>query len=307
MGEELAAFRPDVVHLVNPFSMGYVGLKRAREVGAPVLASYHTDIPGYLQKYGFGLFTELGWSVFRWLHNQADLNVCPTLACREELEEHGFERVEIWGRGVDSELYHPGRRSRAWRERLTEGHPEAPLLVYVGRLAHEKRVDVVRPVLDELPHARLAIVGDGPLRDELDELFAGTNTVFTGYLRGDDLAAAYAAGDVFVFPGENETFGNVVLEAMASGLPVLAAGIGGPRDHVHSAQNGFLFEPGNSAQLVTLVRWLLMDEAFRLRLASNARAYAEGQTWESILDGLVGKYERLAAARVESEVVASSA
>ena len=297
LGEELAAFRPDVVHLINPALMGVAGLRRARELGVPVVASYHTDIPGYLEKYNLQLFREFVWGVFRWIHNQADLNLCPSPWIREQLRRQGFERVGIWGRGVDCERFTPTRRCRRWRERLTGGAPDAPLLVYAGRLALEKRVDVLRPVLDELPQVRLAILGDGPERRNLEALFAGTPTVFTGKLDGDDLAAAYAAGDIFTFPGENETFGNVVQEAMASGMPCLVAAHSGLRDRVRNGTDGFQFEPGNSAQLATLVRWLLSDEQLRRELAAGALAFARTQTWEANLDGLLAKYEGVAAAR----------
>lgn len=295
LGAEILEFRPDVVHLINPALLGISGLHRAREAGVPVVASYHTDLPGYLEKYNLTAFRDFVWNYFRWLHNQADLNLCPTKFIRRQLLERGFERVEIWGRGVDSHVFSPERRNSAWRSKLTAGHAEAPLLVYVGRLAVEKRIDVLRPMLDELPEVRLAIVGDGPERANLEVLFAGTNTVFTGFLTGDDLAAAYAAGDIFVFPGEHETFGNVVLEAMASGLPALVASHSGLKDHTHNGTNGFQFEPGNSAQLATLVRWLLCDPAYRERLAANALAYARGLSWEQNLDGLLGHYERLIA------------
>ena len=292
LGAEIFAFRPDIVHLVNPALLGVSGLHRAREAGVPVVASYHTDLPGYLEKYNLTVFRDFVWNYFRWLHNQADLNLCPTRFIQRQLEERGFERVRIWGRGVDSRLFNPARRSRIWRDRLTNGHPEALLLLFVGRLAIEKRVDVLRPILDSLPDVRLAIVGDGPERDNLEALFAGTNTVFTGCLRGEDLADAYAAGDIFTFAGENETFGNVVLEAMASGLPVLVAAHSGLRDHTHNGTNGFQFEPGNAAQLTTLVRWLMTDPQYRTQLAAGAVAYARRLTWESNLDGLLAEYER---------------
>lgn len=297
LGGELADFAPDLVHLINPALMGMAGLRRARELDVPVVASYHTDIPGYLEKYNLSLFRDLVWSVFRWIHNQADLNLCPTAWISRQLEQQGFERVAIWGRGVDCKHFRPDRRTQAWRERLTGGEADAPLLIYAGRLALEKRVDVLRPVLDSVPGVRLAILGDGPERANLETLFAGTATVFTGRLAGDDLADAYAAGDIFTFPGENETFGNVVLEAMASGLPCLVAAHSGLCDRVRNGIDGFLFEPGNSAQLATLVRWLLRDREYREDLGRQALAFARTQTWQRNLDGLLGQYERTLAGR----------
>jgi len=291
IGKEMDAFGPDVVHLVSPALLGLVGMFRAKRLGIPIVASYHTDVPGYMEKYGLGVLTQPSWVYFRMLHNAADLNVCPSSFTRKELREHGFQRVEIWGRGVDTTRFAPEHASEEWRYILTDGHPEAPLLVYSGRLAPEKRIDVLRPLLDMQPDVRLAILGDGPLRGELETVFRHTNTVFAGYLEGDALAAAYASGDVFVFPGEHETFGNVVLEAMASGLPVVAARRGGPVDHVFDGDNGFLFEPGRSCELSARVGQILGDPWFRNHLHRGALRYARSQTWESVMNGLIEKYQ----------------
>jgi glycosyltransferase involved in cell wall biosynthesis len=224
----LEVFQPEVVHIVNPVSLGLAGLRQARRLGVPVIASYHTDLPGFTQLWGLGALRGPSWTFLRWIHNQADLNLCLSYATRSDLEAHGFQRVKVWSRGVDTGQFHPGHRSAEWRGRLSGGHPDAPLLLFVSRLSPEKRVEWLHPVLNALPGARLAIVGDGPLRPALERTFADTPTVFTGYLHGRDLASAYAAADIFVFPAANETFGNVVLEAMASGLPVVAARAGGP-------------------------------------------------------------------------------
>jgi glycosyltransferase involved in cell wall biosynthesis len=294
LGARLAAFRPDVVHVANPAILGLLGLRKARELGAPVVASYHTDIPGYTQYYGVGWMIEPLWAYFRWLHNQADLNLAPSRFTREQLRARGFERLGIWARGVDAERFHPRHRDRAWRARLGGGDGNGPLLLYVGRLATEKRVEWLRPLLAALPGARLAIVGAGPLRNELAEEFAGTPTTFLGYLTGHDLACAYAAADLFVFPSASETFGNVVLEAMASGLPVIAPDAGGQVDHVRDGRNGYLFSAGSRAHLVTQVLQVARNPGLRRRLAAGARAYAETRTWTANLDGLLSEYEALA-------------
>jgi len=290
---QLAAWRPDLVHLVNPVSLGLVGLRDARALGVPVVASYHTDIPGYAERYGLGLLREPLWTYFRWIHNQADLNLCPSRFTYNELRERGFENLSIWGRGVDTVRFHPRHRREDWRLRLSGGHPEAPLLLYVGRLAAEKRVDWLRPLLDVLPGVRLAIVGDGPLRPYLEERFAGTPTVFTGYLRGEDLARAYASADIFVFPSANETFGNVVLEAMASGLPVVAPRSGGLLDHVTDGENGLLFDKEDISAMIAAVRTLISNPVLTARIAAAARRYAEHQRWEVVMDVLLAHYEAL--------------
>jgi glycosyltransferase involved in cell wall biosynthesis len=295
--QELAAFQPDLVHLVNPASLGWVGLRHARALGVPIVASYQTDIPGYAVRYGLGLLQDPLWAYFRWIHNQADLNLCPSCFTQAQMEAQGFQRVEVWGRGVDTERFNPVHYSEPWRLRLSGGCPELPLLLYVGRLAVEKRVDWLHPMLISLPEVRLGIVGDGPQRAALEDTFAHTPTVFTGYLHGQALAHAYASADLFVFPSANETLGNVVLEAMASGLPVIAPRSGGLVDHVVDGENGFLFEPDDVEDMAARIRNLISDPVYARQLGAAARAYAELQTWEADLDGLLEQYARLVSDR----------
>jgi glycosyltransferase involved in cell wall biosynthesis len=290
---ELTSFEPDIVHLVNLASLGLVGMRHAHDLGVPVVASYHTDLPGYARHYGIGLLEDPIWAYFRWLHNQADLNLCPSHFTKKELEAHEFERVDVWGRGVDTERFNPQWRDGEWRNRLTDGNPNSPLMLYVGRLATEKRIDWLRPLLDIVPDARLAIIGDGPIREDLEALFEGTNTIFTGFLDGMDLSRAYAAADLFVFPSASETLGNVVLEAMASGLPVVAAGAGGPVDHVKHRVNGFLSDPDDPADFAALAWRCISDPDLLHTLSESARTYAETQTWELIFDDLLDKYQEL--------------
>jgi glycosyltransferase involved in cell wall biosynthesis len=284
---DLTEFGPDLMLLINPALLGLVGLRHARDLDLPVVAAYCTDMPYYTEKYGLGLFKDPVVAYFRWIHNQADLNLCPSNFTRQQLEAWGFERLKLWRRGVDSERFNPRYRRHEWRERLSGGAPDAPLLLYVGRLGIEKRIEMLRPALDILPEARLAIVGDGPNRQELENVFAGTHTTFTGFLRGEDLSHAYASGDVFCFPSASETFGNVVLEAMASGLPVVVARSGGQVDHVRQGVNGLLFPTEDQEALVQAVHRLATDLPYAQELGANALAYARTQTWEIILDTLL--------------------
>lgn len=286
----LADFQPDLVHIVNPAFLGLVGLRHARALGVPVVASYHTDLPGYAEAYGVGLLRDTLWAYFRWLHNQADLNLCPSDFTRKQLASQGFERLGVWSHGVDTDLFNPCHFDAEWRHRLTGGHPSQPLLLYVGRLAPEKRVDLLRPIFQAIPDARLAIVGDGPLRSDLEAHFEGTPTVFTGFLTGKALSSAYASADLFVFPSDSETFGNVVLEAMASGLPTVAAAAGGPVDIVAHDVNGLLFPPEDMDVLVTYVRRCVLRPAYRRRLREAALAFARSQSWELVLDKLLEDY-----------------
>ncbi len=293
LSDDLRVFRPQIIHLVNPATMSWMGLRHARQLHVPVVASYHTDIPGYAVRYGLPMLEEPLWSYFRSLHDKADLNYCPSTYTKQQLQDHGFQRLEVWSHGVDAERYSPQHRSAEWRHRLTDGHPQDTLLLYVGRLATEKRIHMLRPMLDALPDARLAIVGDGPERANLEALFQGTKTVFAGFLKGEALSAAYASADLFVFPSDSETFGNVTLEALASGLPVVAPKAGGQVDLVTDGHNGRLFETDSVADLVDAVCELVGDPARLAQMGQNARAFAERQSWDSVNEGAVHGYERL--------------
>jgi glycosyltransferase involved in cell wall biosynthesis len=197
----------------------------------------------------------------------------------QQLSDHGIERTALWQRGVDTDSFTPDRATAEMRDFLSQGHPDAPLLIYIGRLSAEKEVDRIRPVLESIPGARLALVGDGPYRAELEEFFAGTNTHFVGYLRGLELAAAYASADAFIFPSRTETLGLVLLEAMAAGCPVVAANAGGIPDIVTDGVNGFLFDPTDEQGAVTATQRLFADPSQRADLRSAARAEAERWGW----------------------------
>ncbi len=295
---ELARFRADVVHVVGPVCLGVYGVLAARALRLPLVASYHTDLPRYLPLYGLGFAARVGWPLLRRLHNAAHLNLCPSTATRAELRRQGIHSVSIWRGGVDTERFHPARRSTAMRLRLGGGRADAPLLLYVGRLAPEKRLDSLCAVLDALPDARLAFVGDGPDRHRLKRCFARRPVTFTGFLSGDELAAAYASADVFVMPSTTETLGFVVLEAMSSGLPVVAAAAGGLVDLVRHGSNGVLYDPTRPGESVAAVRELCADRDRRRSLAQQARKTAEDATWPEETRRLVDSY-RTAIARAQ--------
>jgi glycosyltransferase involved in cell wall biosynthesis len=293
---QLRSFRPDLIHVVNPVSLGFAGLGHGRRLQVPVIASYHTDVPGFAARWGLGMLYHPLMRFFRWVHNSADLNLCPSHFTLRELQQYGYKRLRVWGRGVDSLLFHPSKRSAELRRRLSAGEEGKTLLLYVGRLSPEKRIDWLLPVLDAVPSARLAVVGDGPARPRLERLFAGRAVRFTGYLRGEELAQAYAAGDVFVFPAANETLGNVVLEAMASGLPVVAPRSGGVQDHVTHDVTGLLFAPESQAELAAAVTNLVENPAKAKRFGACGRRAIETRSWTLILDDLLDQYAAVLAA-----------
>lgn len=278
IGEALETFQPDLVHVVNPAVLGLAGIYYSKAMNVPLVASYHTHLPKYLEHYGLGMLEGVMWELIKAMHNQARINLVTSTAMQTELSDHGVERIQVWQRGVDTELFRPQLARLEMRHRLTEGHPEDPLLLYIGRLSAEKEIDRIKPVLETIPNARLALVGDGPYRAELEAHFAGTSTNFVGYLAGEELASAYASADAFVFPSRTETLGLVLLEAMAAGCPVVAANSGGIPDIVTDGVNGYLFDPLDEMGAITATQRLLQGGE-RDMLRQNAVAEAEKWGW----------------------------
>jgi glycosyltransferase involved in cell wall biosynthesis len=206
------------------------------------------------------------------------------------LRAHGFRRVRWWKRGIDTDFFTPGPSDPEMRARLTDGHPDDFLLINVGRQSPEKGVFGLRDAIFPQEGVRLAMVGGGPSHNELKEFFAGTPTVFPGYLRGQDLINAYRSADAFIFPSTTETFGLVALEAMACRLPVIAARSGGVLDTVRDGYNGLYFDPEHPEQMSELVRCLRADPARREQLAANALTHARNQSWRATMDQLVDYY-----------------
>lgn len=288
---ELEKFRPDIIHVANPAILGLGGLYYAKKLNIPLVASYHTHLPQYLHHYGLGMLEEVLWSMLRAAHNQAQLNLCTSTAMVQELGNHGIERLDLWQRGVDTELFQPSLASREMRDRLSQGHPDCHLLLYVGRLGAEKEIERIKPVLEQIPNARLALVGDGPNRQVLETHFQGTPTHFVGYLRGKELATAYASADAFIFPSRTETLGLVLLEAMAAGTPVVAARSGGIPDIVTDGINGYLFDPDDEEGAMTATQRLLANPQERETLRQNARLEAERWGWASATQQLRSYYQ----------------
>ncbi len=293
IGQKLKDFNPDIIHVVNPAILGLSGVYYAKRHSIPLLASYHTHLPEYLKHYGLGALESTLWCLMRLVHNQAKLNLCTSSVMVEALDAQGIERLDLWQRGVDTENFVPNLKSVQMRDRLSNGHPEAPLLLYVGRLSAEKEIDRIKPVLEAIPNARLALVGGGPQREFLEAHFAGTATHFVGYLQGQELGAAYASADAFIFPSRTETLGLVLLEAMAAGCPVIAANSGGIPDIVTDGVNGFLFDPLDDNAAVQAALRLFGDQKLRETLPLQARQEAERWGWSAATRQLVGYYEQV--------------
>jgi phosphatidylinositol alpha 1,6-mannosyltransferase len=282
VARHLEDFEPDLIHLFSPAAMAVNGMAVGRHLNLPVIANYQTDLPGYTEHYGVPL---LSGPVNRWLryiHNGCHLTLAPTQTIIRRLRKEGYRRVRHWGRGVNTERFHPRHARQAMRRHLLNGRdPDSLLCIFVGRLANEKRIDLLIEVA-KLPGVALTIIGDGALREELEARFADTNVFFTGYLIGDQLAQAFASADVFAFTGEKETFGQVIQEAMASGLPSVVVNSGGAPEVIEEGETGLSVEP-SAQDFAKSVEYLRDHPDFRLRMSHLARQAAERRPWSALM------------------------
>ena len=294
----IADFKPDVLHAASPFLLGAQAIAAAGRLGIPSVAIFQTDVAGYARRNRLGAATRFVWRMVRWIHSGADLTLVPSSASMADLENAGVERLARWGRGVDLTAYHPRNRSTDAVQRLRRRiAPNGETIVgYVGRIAPEKQVERFA-ALRGLPGIRIAIVGDGPSLPSTKRALAGMPVTWLGKLTGPELAAAYASFDVFLHTGTEETFGQTVQEAHASGMPVIAPRAGGPIDLVEHGANGYLFDPDDDAQLRAYVEALVIDEPLRSRMGEAGRRAVLGRSWDSVCSELVSYYESAIAAR----------
>jgi phosphatidylinositol alpha 1,6-mannosyltransferase len=289
---ELRAWRPTLIHAASPFGMGLAARAAARALGVPFVTSYHTNWSAYSSFYQMGALSGPAWLYLRWFHNGGVRTYCPTRSVERELAARGFRHMMIWSRGVDTERFNPSFRLSALRERLG-ATDDTVLAVYVGRLGPEKGLDVALAGMHEVMRAmpgrvRCAIAGDGPFEEEARRL-APPGTVFMGRLVGRALSEFYASADLFVFPSTTDTFGNVLLEAMASGLPVVGADVG-PTRELLGEQTGLTFPPSRADALAACVAELVTRPERRITLARNALAFARRCTWDRVWTNLVNDY-----------------
>jgi phosphatidylinositol alpha 1,6-mannosyltransferase len=284
--EALVGHGADVVHLASPFFLGARGSAVAQRLHLPHVAVYQTDIPAYAAAYRMrGIGEAAAWRWLRAIHNGADRTLAPSTASATALHAHGVERVWLWRRGVDTVRFDPKHRSAGVRRALA---PNGEVLVgYVGRLAVEKRVDLLAPIA-KLPGVRLVVIGGGPAEPMLRKALPGA--VFLGPRQGAQLARLYASLDVFVHSGPYETFGQTIQEAAASGLPVVAPAAGGPVDLVVDGATGYLVPPLSADALADAVAGLVVDPELRRSFGRAARAMVLTRSWSAVVDQLVGHY-----------------
>lgn len=304
---ELSQFNPDVAHLFHPMMTGIPTMGMLKWMEVPTVTSFHLDYARMANQFKVGLFDlgftrplleELTKNVFNW----ADYSLAPSKLIQSQMQELGIENVGLWRRGVDANTFNPRYYTDAMRDEISDGHVNDTLLIYVGRLSDEKQIDHIRPALEQVPNTRLIVVGDGPARPYLEQHFSGFPVKFMGYMSGERLSQAYASADIFVFPSRLETFGLVVVEAMAAGLPVVASRVGGVTDVVQEGKNGYTFESGDTAMLVDGIRKIAASRENLKGMGQYARQYAETQSWDAMMDEVVEIYAELIARKAHNAV-----
>lgn len=304
---ELSGFKPDIVHIATPFNVGLAGMSAAQKLQIPIVASYHTHFDQYLESYRFPFAHSWYWSYMKWFHRNCRAIFAPSQETIHLLQSKGLSHLELWSRGVDCDKFTPEKRSGRVRELY--GIKEQYLLLFVGRLAPEKDLDVLLQLMHRLPErirsqVHWLVVGDGPMMEQ-GRREAPQNVTFTGYRSGEELAAMYASSDLFVFPSATETFGNVVLEAAASGLPAVVADRGGVTEIVQHGKTGMHAQAGNvESFLEAIADWFDEPDKWQL-FRTEAREHAQSRTWEKAMDSIYTRYQQIVKAEHNPEATGS--
>ncbi|MGC2049393.1 MAG: glycosyltransferase family 1 protein [Gallionella sp.] len=278
--------RPDVVHLVTEGPLGSSALAAARKLGIPVSSDFHTNFHSYSKHYGFGWLQKTVAAYLRNLHNRTDTTLVPTQELRDTLAREGYQNLQVVARGVDTTLFHPSKRSEKLRLQWGVVADDELAVIYVGRISAEKNMPLVLRTFKAMqainPKLKLVLVGDGPVRAELQR--QNPEYIFAGMRTGEDLAAHYASGDIFLFPSMTETYGNVTVEAMASGLAVVAYRYAAAAEHIEHERNGLHPEFGNEEQFVVQASKLAMDVSRVHKMRMQAHQTMLKLDWQNIVD-----------------------
>ncbi|MGJ9383676.1 glycosyltransferase family 4 protein [Salipaludibacillus sp. CF4.18] len=294
--QSLHDFSPDLIHIVTPFNVGLYGLYYGKKYNIPMVASYHTHFDEYLDYYHLPLLKTWYWRYMVWFHRSFEKLYVPSISTRDKLYKHKIHsEIDVWGRGVNNQFFSPANRTIELKKKY--GIKEKNILLYVGRLSAEKGVQIALDTFHSLPptlyhQTHLIIAGDGPLLNQLKQANQEKVT-FTGFLEGEGLAEVYASSDLFIFPSSTETFGNVVLEALSAGLPVIGAKAGGVQHLIDHDTTGFLCPPDDTTYFIKYTERLLSNEEQRKEMSSQARTYALTQSWDEILAELIKGYENV--------------
>lgn len=293
--DTLNNFKPDIIHLVTPFNIGLAGLYYAKHYDIPFVVSYHTNFDQYLKYYNIKFLESVVWKYLRWFHNQSFCNFCPSRDTLEQLRRKGFKNLDIWGRGIDTDHFSPVHRDPVFRK--NHNLEDKIIFLYVGRLAREKNIELLIEsfkILNKKYQNKISLVitGDGPKLKTLRQI-APENVIFTGYKTGRELSKVYASADVFAFSSVTETYGNVIIEAMSSGLPVVAIMAGGIMENLIDGYNGIACNRNDINAFAEKLEKMIINPKFRNSLANNARKHALEQTWDEVFESLLITYKRV--------------
>ena len=297
--DKLEAFDPDLVHIATPDYLGLKALKWAKKNHVPVVSSYHTHFASYLKYYKLSLLEPLLWKYLSWFYGNCEHVYVPTPSMAETLKEKNIKsNLKIWARGIEPDLFSPKKRSEAWKKE--QGFNENDVVIsFISRLVWEKNLKLYAEVLNKLkksyPQAKAMVVGDGPAGSELKKMLP--DAVFTGFLTGEELAKAYACSDIFFFPSDTETFGNVTLEAMASGLPCVVADATGSRSLVEHGENGYIVPVERSDKFYKFIERLITEKELRAAMSAASLKKAEKYSWEAINKKLLNDYNEVLEAK----------
>lgn len=285
----LEEFNPTLIHLATPDLLGFRAMRWAQNNDIQIVASYHTHFTSYLKYYNMEMLELLGWKFLSWFYSQCKHVYVPSPSMADELNEKGInEGIRIWARGVYTDKFHPDQRDMEWRRSI--GFDDKDKVVsFVSRLVWEKDLQTFVDVVKKMGKLiKPMVVGDGPARKELEAMLPEAH--FTGYVTGEDLYRAYASSDIFLFPSDTETFGNVTLEAMSSGLPCVVADATGSRSLVESGVNGYLAPPRDTKEFARCLKKIADDEDLRERMSKAARQKAVAYSWENVNNKLLENY-----------------
>jgi len=288
---KLDSFKPDLIHTSSPTYLGILGADYAAKRKIPAVSVYHTDFTSYFKYYKIKKAEKLGWQYLQWFYKQFTKIYAPSLSSCRQLIELGFNNIELWQRGIDSILFSPNKKNHAFRKMIAPNNET--ILLFTGRLVKEKDIDDLTKIYLKLKQRkvpfRMLIVGEGPSRQELET--AMPEAVFTGFLSGNGLAEMYASSDIFVFPSTTETFGNVVLEACASGLPVIGSDKGSVSDLIKHGETGFVCRAKDEYDFADKIIEIIRTPGLKESMSKSARCYAEQFKWNAINGSLINSYK----------------
>ena len=303
----LQDFAPDAIYIATEGPMGYTANRVAKQLNIPVLSGFHTNFHQYIEHYHLGAFENLAYRYLRHFHNQTAGTLVPTNNQKSALEQYGFDNVSVLSRGVDSQLFSPSKRCEQLRAEW--GLKEDDIaLIYVGRIANEKNIQLALSAYQELkeddPKLKFVLVGDGPLLNSIRQQHK--DVIICGMQTGEALAKHYASGDIFLFPSKTDTFGNVVTEAMASGLAVVSFNYAAASEHIKHGINGMVCDLNNDQQFADQVATLLDRPHLLKDIKHNAFSHSLTISWHAIVENFTGLLSSLKKSSAEPKSLANT-